>query len=86
MIGIVDIDHLHASPRGRQFVAEQRNRLPEIPDKCLGIETNIEVDIVRQQARSDADECRRIVARTPPDRFKAFFLPHCMKVGEKRFR
>jgi hypothetical protein len=56
MIGIVGVDHLHASPRGWQFVAEQRNRLPEVHDKCLGIDTNIEVYIVRQQACSDADE------------------------------
>jgi hypothetical protein len=56
MIGIVGIDHHCAWPGWWQFVAEQRNRLPEIRDKCLGIDTNIEVDIVRQQARSDAHE------------------------------
>jgi hypothetical protein len=77
MIGVVGIDHLW------QFIAEQRNRLPEIRDKRLGIDTNIEVYIVRQQACSDADERRRIIARTPPDRFKAFFLPHRMEVAEK---
>jgi hypothetical protein len=86
MIGIVGIDHLHGSPGWRRFIAEQRNRLPEIPDKCLGIKTNVEVDIVRQQARRDADESRRIVARTPSDRFKAIFLPHGMEVAQKRFR
>jgi hypothetical protein len=32
MIGIVDIDHLHGSLGWRRFIAEQRNRLPEIPD------------------------------------------------------
>jgi hypothetical protein len=74
------------SPAWRRFIAEQRNRLPEIPDKCLGIKANIEVDIVRQQARRDADESRRIVARAPPDRLKAFFLPHGMEVAQKRFR
>jgi hypothetical protein len=41
---------------------------------------------VRQQARRDADESRRIIARTPPDRFKAFFLPHGMEVAQERFR
>jgi hypothetical protein len=71
MIGIVGIDYLHASPRWWQFVAEQYNRLPEIRDKCLGIDTNVEVDVVRQQARSDAHESWRIIARTPPDRLKA---------------
>jgi hypothetical protein len=65
---------------------EQRNRLPEIPDKPLGIKTNIEVDIVRQQARRDTDESRRIVARAPPDRLKAIFLPHGMEVAQKGFR
>ena len=51
---IVGIDHLHGPLGWRRFIAEQRNRLPEIPDKCLGIKTNIEVDVVRQQARRDA--------------------------------
>jgi hypothetical protein len=58
-------------------------RLPEVRDKRLGIDPNIEVYIMRQQARCDADERRRIIARTPPDRFKAFFFPHCMEIGEK---
>jgi hypothetical protein len=31
MIGIIGIDHLHGSPGWRRFIAEQRNRLPEIP-------------------------------------------------------
>ena len=86
MIGIVGIDHFHGSLGWRRFIAEQRNRLPEIPDKCLGIKTNIEVDIVRQQARRDADKSRRIIARAPPDRLKAFFLPHGMEVAQKGFR
>ena len=83
---IVDIDHLHGSLGWRRFIAEQRNRLPEIADKCLGIKANVEVNIVRQQARRDADERRRIVARAPPDRLKAFFLPHGMEVAQKGFR
>ena len=86
MIGIVGIDHLHGSLGWRRFIAEQRNRLPEIPDKRLGIKTNIEVDIARQQARRDADVSRRIIACAPPDRLKAFFLPHGMEVAEKGFR
>jgi hypothetical protein len=49
LTGIVDIDHLRAAPGWWQFVTEQRDRLSEVRDKCLGIDAKIEVYILHSK-------------------------------------
>ena len=85
-------------PEGSTSITSMRRRedgssLPSSATACLKFATNvselrptlrlISCGSKLAATRTNVDGSLR---RTPPDRFKAFFLPHCMKVGEKRFR